>query len=139
MEGIRHTCKCIMDDIRKQNYPSGREHDALPEAKRDLSRRDFVKIAAILTGSMLIMPVRCMQANNEEPLVIPPDFKRFILVEQSSTAATEEIIVAMGSQCPDLNCALWQVSDQEFQFFESVDQIVNLYVRDGRTDLIWLD
>ena len=113
--------------------------DALLEENQGLSRRDFIKLAAILSGSTLLMLSRCKPPLEDKPLVIPPDFKRFVLVEQSPTVATEKIIIALGSQCPDLNCALWWVNDQEFQFFDSIEQIVNQYVGDGSFELIWLD
>jgi hypothetical protein len=113
--------------------------DVLLEENQGFSRRDFVKLAAILTGSTLLMLSRCKPPLEDKPLMIPPDFKRFVLVEQSPIVATEKIIIAMGSQCPDLNCALWWVSDQEFQFFDSIEQIMNQYVGEGRLELIWLD
>ncbi len=103
------------------------------------SRRDFVKAAALMTGGLLLTLSRCHLPSDPDLLQIPPNFKRFILIEQSPTVATEGIIVALGSQCPDLKCTLWGVDDQEFQFFESVDQIIDLYVQDGRSELIWLD
>ena len=128
-----------MDDIPVQNLAQEPAEDPLPEEEQGLSRRDFVKVAAILTGSTLLILSRCKPPYEPEPLEIPFDFKRFVLVEQSPTVAAEKIIVAMGSQCPDMNCALWWAANQEFQFFDSVDQIVDLHVQDGRTDLFWLD
>jgi hypothetical protein len=128
-----------MDDIQAQDDAQEPANDTFLEEKHSLSRRDFVKLAAILTGSTLLMLSRCKPPYQDKPLVIPPNFRRFVLVEQSPTVATEKILIAMGSQCPDWNCALWWVSNREFQFFESVDQIINQYVRDGRAELIWLD
>jgi hypothetical protein len=128
-----------MDDIPAQDQTEEPPIDIFPEEINGLSRRDFVKVAAILTGSTLLMLSRCKPPDDDEPLEIPPQFKRFVLAEQSPTVATEKIIVAMGSQCPDLNCALWWVNDQEFQFFDTVDQISDLYVRNGHYELIWLD
>jgi hypothetical protein len=128
-----------MEEIPAQNQPEETAGEVLPETVHGLSRRDFVKVAAILTGSTLLLLGRCKPPYEEAPLEIPPEFKRFVLVEQSPTVSTEKIIVALGSQCPDMNCALWWVNNQEFQFFESVDQIVDLYVRESRAELIWLD
>lgn len=128
-----------MDEIPAQNQAEEAADDGLPGEGLGLSRRDFVKLAAILTGSTLLMLGRCRPTSEEAPLEIPPEFKRFVLVEQSPTVSTEKIIVALGSQCPDMNCALWWANNHEFQFFESVDQIVDLYVSDGRAELIWLD
>ena len=128
-----------MDEIPAQNQAVEAADDGLPEEGLGLSRRDFVKLAAILTGSTLLMLGRCKPPYEETPLEIPPEFKRFVLVEQSPTVSTEKIINALGSQCPDMDCALWWVNNQEFQFFESLDQIVELYVREGQAELIWLD
>jgi hypothetical protein len=128
-----------MDDNQTQDHTQERADDTLSEEKNGLSRRDFVKIAAILTGSTLLMLSRCRPPYSDEPLVIPPEFKRFVLVEQSPTVTTEKIIIGLGSQCPDLSCALWLISDREFQFFESVEQIANQYVEHGRAEIIWLD
>lgn len=133
-----------MDDIPAQDLAEEPNDDALNEnvlleEKQGLSRRDFVKIAAILTGSTLLVLSRCKQSYKPEPLEIPHDFKRFILIEQSPAVATEKVIVAMGSQCPDMNCALWWADDQEFQFYNSVDQIIDLHASDGRTEFFWLD
>lgn len=128
-----------MDHFPEQEDAEERYNNVISEEKHNLTRRDFVKLAAILTGSTLLALSRWKPPYDEEPLEIPPEFKRFVLVEQSPSVASEKIIVAMGSQCPDLNCALWWVNNQEFQFFESMDQIINLYVRDGRAELFWLD
>lgn len=95
--------------------------------------------AAILTGSMLMMLSRCNLPYAPELPPIPPEFKRFILTEQSPKVTTEQIIVALGSQCPDLKCALWWVDTQEFEFFETVGQIDTRYVQNGRNQFHWLD
>lgn len=128
-----------MDDMPAKDSGEAPVDETLPKEEVGLTRRDFVKAAALITGGMLLTLSRCQLPADPDLLEIPPDFKRFILAEPSPTVVAEGIIVAMGSQCPDLKCALWGVVDQEFQFFESVDQIFDLYVQDGRSELIWLD
>ena len=128
-----------MDDISSQIEPEEPGGEDTQDGSYGLARRDFLKVAAILTGSMLLMLSRCNLPYGADLPPIPPDFKRFILTEQSPVVATDQIIVALGSQCPDLKCTLWWVADQEFQFFESVGQINNLYVNSGRNNLFWLD
>ena len=128
-----------MDDTPAQDQAEEPVIDVLLEVENGLSRRDFVKLAAILTGSTLLILSRCKPSSDPDPMQIPPQFKRFVLVEQSPTVAKEKFIVAMGAQCPDMNCSLWWVADQELQFFDSVDQIIDLHVQDGRTELFWLD
>lgn len=130
-----------MEETPPFELPEEQVDEAAPEEGQSLSRRDFVISAALLSGSMLLMLSRCKPtADGEIELApIPPDFKRFTLITQSPTVETEKIAVAVGSQCPDLACALWWVADQDFQFFESVEQIEKLYVQNGRNELIWLD
>ena len=125
-----------MDDSQPQFTPEG------PDPREEgygLTRRDFLKAAAILTGSTLVLLSRCSLPYNSELPPIPPDFKRFILTEQSPSVATEQIIVALGAQCPDLKCTLWWGAGEEFLFFESVDQINQQYMESGRNKLFWLD
>ena len=124
-----------MDDV-PANEPTG---EAPQGEGYGLSRRDFAKVAAILTGSTLLMLSRCKLPFDPVLPSIPSNFKRFILTKQSPIVATEKIVVALGSQCPDLRCALWWGENREFQFFESVSQIENLYVDNGRNELFWLD
>lgn len=115
--------------------------DAAENKEPDFSRRDFMTAAAILAGSTLLLLSRYRfpyEADGERP-PIPPEFKRFILAEQSTTAPGESTIIALGAQCPDLSCALWWGRDQDFQFFESVEQITAAYVQDNRVELFWLD
>jgi hypothetical protein len=131
-----------MNDIPPQAPENDLPDPVLPESGEALSRRDFLKVAAILTCSMFLLLSRCrppVETIGGELPPIPPDFKRFLLVKPSESVATEKIIVALGSQCPDLSCALWWADDQEFEFFESVDQIATLYMRDGQNEFIWLD
>ena len=128
------------------------EHDPAPEVAPEvpedgasqsqaygLTRRDFLKASAISIASTLLLLSRCYQLPESGPFVIPPDFKRFILYEPSPKKETEKIAVALGSQCPDRQCVLWWIDDQEFQFFESVEQIIELYGPDGQAELVWLD
>ncbi len=128
-----------MDDSQAQLTPGGPDGGDPREESYGLTRRNFLRAAAILTGSTLLLLSRCSFPYDPDLPPIPPDFKRFILTEQSYRVATEQIIVALGAQCPDLKCSLWWGADQEFQFFESVDQINQLYVESGRNELFWLD
>jgi hypothetical protein len=134
---IRDTSRLLMDDIQNQDQPQN--DDTIPQDKHGLSRRDLLKVGAILTGSMLLMLSRCKPPFEERPLEIPPNFKRFVLVEQSPAVPTEKIIVALGLQCPDWKCSLWLGSNEEIRFFDSVEQIDNEFVKNGRAALVWLD
>ena len=125
-----------MDHSQSQFTP---EEPDPPEGGYGLTRRDFLKAAAILTGSTLLLLSRCSLPYNPEQPPLPPDFKRFILTEQSPKAATEQIVVALGAQCPDLKYTLWWGAGEEFHFFETMDQINQQYVETGRNNLFWLD
>ena len=130
-----------MNDIPEQSAIEEPPTEATADGA-GLSRRDFAKVMAILTGSTLLMLSRCSLPFAERGGDLPPiptDFKRFLLVRQSPTTASDLIVTALGHQCPDLKCALWSVEDQEFQFFNSVDQIQRRYTRDGRYQLLWVD
>lgn len=123
------------------------EHESAPEeVVESVGRRDFLKLAAILTGSTLLLLSRCGGFEFPEPLPdqelpsIPPNFKRFILVEQEQQASeVGQKIVAFGSQCPDWQCALLWIDQPDFEFYDSVEQIVERYSRDGQRELVWLD
>ena len=131
-----------MNDIPPHSPENNLPELSMPDPGEGFSRRDFLKVAAILTGSMVLMLSRCrpeIETIDGELPPIPPNFKRFLLVRQSEDVATEKIIVALGSQCPDMTCALWWADNQEFEFFESLDQIDALYIEDGQYDRIWLD
>jgi hypothetical protein len=127
--------------------PNNDENQTAPEeVAESVGRRDFLKLAAILTGSTLLLLSRCGGLEfpepfpDEESLPIPPNFKRFILVESEQQATdTVQRIVAFGSQCPDLACALLWIDQPDFEFYDRVEQIVNRYTRDGRIELVWLD
>ena len=123
------------------------EQEFLPDyAAEQASRRDFLKLAAILAGSTLLLLSRCgglevsEQLPDQELPLIPPNFKRFVLTRREQRA-TEIVlaIVAFGSQCPDWQCALLWIDQPDFQFYDSVEEIVNLYSIDGQTEMMWLD
>jgi hypothetical protein len=130
-----------LTELNDEGQESAAEHDV-----QSVGRRDFLKLAAILTGSTLLLLSRCGGLEFPEPLPdhevppIPPNFKRFILVEREQRA-TEivQAIVAFGSQCPDWQCALLWIGQPDFEFYDNVEEIVNRYTRDGQTELIWLD
>lgn len=123
------------------------EQESMPDnVEEPVSRRDFLKLAAILTGSTLLLLSRCggievpEQRPDQELPPIPPNFKRFVLTKRKQQATGIEMeIVAFGSQCPDWQCALLWVDQPEFQFYDSVEEIENLYTKDGQTELMWLD
>ncbi len=135
-----------MDDL-PITEGNGLEEAAAPEKSSEtLDRRDFLKLAAIFTGSTLLLLSRCGGLDVPAPLPdqelppIPPNFKRFILTKSEWTP-TEilQTIVAFGSQCPDWKCTLLWVDQPEFEFYDTVEEIVNLYVQDGGIELVWLD
>jgi len=123
------------------------EQESVPvEVAESVSRRDFLKLAAILTGSTLLLLSRCGglevpgDVPSQEIPPIPPNFKRFILTKREQRATeTVQAIVAFGSQCPDWQCALLWIGNPDFQFYDSVEEIINLYTQDGQTELTWLD
>ena len=135
-----------MDDSPITELNDEEEESAPTEVAEAASRRDFLKLSAILTGSTLLLLSRCggfevpEHPPDQEPRPIPPNFKRFILTKREQRA-TEivQIVVAYGSQCPDWQCALLWVGQPDFQFYDSVEEIVNLYTQDGQTELVWLD
>ena len=57
-----------------------------------LSRRDLIKAATLLTGSMVLMLSRCrpLEEMGTDLPPVPADFKRFVLAEQSPIAPAEE-------------------------------------------------
>jgi hypothetical protein len=113
-----------------------------PQVPSGLTRREFLQMAALLGGGAMLLLTRCrapfLSDENGLP-TIPPEFKRFLLVAPSSDTPEEKRIVALGSQCPDLACALWWADTQAFQFFDSVEQIVALYTWQGDRELLWID
>jgi hypothetical protein len=115
--------------------------DPEPEGPSGLTRREFLLLAAIMGSSAVLLLARCRPPipPPQGPLEIPPDFRRFLLAEPSADVYGEKSIAALGSQCPDLACALWWADTQEFEFFDNVDQITERYVSAGKRELIWLD
>lgn len=135
-----------MDDSRDIDL-HGEPQDSLPQQETEpIGRRDFLKLAAILTGSTLLLLSRCSGLDLSEPLPdeglppIPPNFKRFLLVKREQRLnEVVEVVVAFGSQCPDWSCALLWVDRPEFEFYGSVEEILNQYTSDRQTELVWLD
>ena len=135
-----------MDDLSLTD-PNDEEEDAAPEPEAaSLERRDFLKLAAILTGSTLLLLSRCgglelpESPPDQELPDIPPNFKRFVLTKREQRAtAIVQVIVAFGSQCPDWQCALLWTDQPDFEFYDNVEEILNLYTQDGQTELMWLD
>jgi len=135
-----------MDDLPIAEL-NDEEQESLPkQGAESASRRDFLKLAAILTGSTLLLLSRCgglevpEGLSDQELPPIPPNFKRFVLTKREQKAMrTIPPVVAFGSQCPDWQCALLWVDQSEFQFYDSVEEIINLYTQDGQTELRWLD
>lgn len=135
-----------MDDLPLTERNEEEQAPTAEEIAELVGRRDFLKLAAILTGSTLLLLSRCGGLEFPEPLPdqevvpIPPNFKRFILVknEQQATEIVQAI-AAFGSQCPDWQCALLWIGQPEFEFYDNVQQILNRYTRDGETELKWLD
>ncbi|MFN2135758.1 MAG: twin-arginine translocation signal domain-containing protein [Candidatus Promineifilaceae bacterium] len=120
----------------------GQEHGPEVDDQARLSRREFMKAAALSAGSLLLLLSRCrplVEFKSAELPPIPENFRRFYLAEKSTTIAGEMRVLALGSQCPDLTCALWWARDKRFEFFERVEQIQARYTADGRTELLWLD
>lgn len=135
-----------MDDSISTERNDDQNRPVPEEVAESVGRRDFLKLAAILTGSTLLLLSRCGGLEFPEPFPdeelppIPPNFKRFILVEREQRAMDiAQRIAAFGSQCPDWTCALLWIDQPDFEFHDSVEQIVNRYTRDGRTELVWLD
>lgn len=127
-----------MDDLPTTAVPPDAPQ---PEDAAGLSRREFLLLAAFLGGGAVLMLTRCRPPSpeDEEPLEIPAEFRRFMLVIPSSVVPGEKKIVALGGQCPDLACSLWWVDTQEFEFFDSVEQIMARYAQQGERELLWLD
>ncbi len=128
-----------MDDLPTEEIPSS---PADQEGPLGLTRREFLLAAAITGSGALMLLSRCrppFPTDEEIPLEIPPDFKRFMLVTSRPDIPGEKQITALGSQCPDLACALWWAGTQEFEFFDNVEQIIAWYTREGTRELLWLD
>jgi hypothetical protein len=88
----------------------GQEHGPEVDDQARLSRREFMKAAALSAGSLLLLLSRCrplVEFKSAELPPIPENFRRFYLAEKSTTIAGEMRVLALGSQCPDLTCALW--------------------------------
>jgi hypothetical protein len=135
-----------MDDLPITEGNSAEENSALEQDRETLDRRDFLKLAAILTGSTLLLLSRCDGLNVPTPLPdqelppIPPNFKRFILTKsEQRVTETVQAIAAFGSQCPDWKCTLLWVDQPEFEFYDSVEEIINLHTQEGDAELVWLD
>jgi hypothetical protein len=135
-----------MDETPSTELNDDEQESTPAEAAESVSRRDFLKLAAILTGSTLLLLSRCggLEVPGEVPgqvtPPIPPNFKRFILVKREQRAMeVVQVVVAFGSQCPDWQCALLWINDPDFQFYDNVEEIINLYTQDGQTELMWLD
>jgi hypothetical protein len=135
-----------MDDLANTELDSEEQNPTLENSESTVGRRDFLKLAAILTGSTLLMLSRCggfeipeMPPDQDLP-PIPPNFKRFVLTrrETRSTGAVQ-VLAAFGSQCPDWQCTLLWVDQPEFEFYENVEEVLNAYTQDGLTELVWLD
>lgn len=135
-----------MDDSQDIDLNGEAQDSVSPQEIEPIGRRDFLKLAAILTGSTLLLLSRCSGLDISEPLPedelppIPDNFKRFLLIEREQRLnELVERVVAFGSQCPDWSCALLWVDRPEFEFYGSVEEILNRYSSDGQIELIWLD
>ena len=130
-----------MEEITPIELPDEPGDDKALDGEKGLTRRDFMIAATLLSGSMLLMLSGCDLSEDGDVDVppVPPEFRRFTLVTQSPTVETEKIVVAAGSQCPDLACAMWWSDEHDIQNFESIQEIERLYVQDGTFELIWLD
>ena len=62
-----------------------------------------------------------------------------MLVEMLPHQPDEQRILALGSQCPDLACALWWADTQDFEFFDRVEQLEARHAHADERALVWLD
>lgn len=118
--------------------------DLEQEKTNALTRREFMLLAAFAGSGALLLLSRCRPPfapapDQLPPLEIPPDFRRFMLIAPLTGVAGEKRIMALGSQCPDLACALWWADSQEFAFFDSSAEIEARYAGQEGWELVWLD
>lgn len=121
--------------------------EATPESQQaQLSRRQFLALAAILAGSTALVLGRHSfdRAPGDIPSTIEPaipqGFRRFVimttrLAPDGSTRPPE----AYGAQCPDGACVLLWQNKPDFEFHDHVADIMDSYVSDGDYRLKWLD
>lgn len=69
------------------------------------------------------------------PDVTPESFRRFLLIETSTTG-----IIAFGVQYPDLSCVLlWNAEPFHTLNYASIEDVARALTGDGKSSLLWLD
>ena len=111
-----------------------------------VSRRDFLKLSAILTGSTLLLINGCGYLERLDPQAelvmppLPPEFKRFTLTKIETGFEQPRITeFALGSQHQNMQVSMLAYDQHDIQIFDSVQDLLNGYARDGQIELRWLD
>ena len=121
--------------------------EAIPGPEQaQISRRQFLALAAILAGSTALVLGRHSQRDSPDDVpatvvpVVPEGFRRFVIMTNSlALVGTTRPPEAYGAQCPDGTCVLLWQNKRDFEFHDHVDQIMSSSVRGGSYHLQWLD
>ncbi len=111
-----------------------------------ISRRDFLKLSAILAGSTVLMVNGCSYLEQLNPQLdfgippIPPEFRRFVLTRVEPGLQRPRITeIALGSQHQNLQVSLLAYDHAEVQFFETIQEVLDTYNGLEQIELRWID
>jgi hypothetical protein len=111
-----------------------------------VSRREFLKLSAIMAGSTLLLVNGCGYLEQFDPHIdlampaVPPDFKRFVLTRIEQTLEQPTITeVALGSQHQNMQVSLLAHDRAEVQIFDDIKDVLDSYMSEGQMELHWLD
>lgn len=110
------------------------------------SRREFLKLSAILTGSTLLLVNGCGYLENLNQIndlgmpPLPAEFKRFVLTRTEFGLEQPKLTeIALGSQHQNLQVSLLAYDQAELLIFKNVQDVLNSYAGKGEIELHWLD
>jgi hypothetical protein len=111
-----------------------------------VSRRDFLKLSAILSGSTVLLLNGCGFLEELDPQVhldmppLPQAFKRFTMTRIETGFEQPTITeIAIGSQHQNMQVSLVAYDQPIVQIYDSVQDLLNVYSSDGPLELRWLD
>lgn len=140
---------CYMREPNELAMPDGNSTPNEPSEgslSAGISRRDFLKLSAVLAGSTVLMVNGCNYLEQVNPQLdfglppVPREFRRFILTRvelgQLQPRTTE---IALGSQHQNLQVSLLAYDQPDVQFFNTIQDVLKSFNGSEQVELRWID